>query len=131
MIQSQLGAQINSSGAGIPASQPTIRTGLRPQRSDRAPAARLAAAFVTPKATMNVRAAVTALSPKVRSASRGSTVRSWPIIPPTSALTPTSRENWPRFSRRPSRTWESARAPINRRPPPAGPSVARRRARLR
>ena len=36
--QPQLGAQINSSGTGSPISHPTIRTGLRPYRSDRVPA---------------------------------------------------------------------------------------------
>ena len=44
-----------------------------------------------------------AASPKTCSASSGRTVRSWPIMPPTSALTPTSSRNWARFSRSPSR----------------------------
>src|SRR4051794_16517329 len=34
----------------------------------------------------------------------GRTARSWPTIPPTSAFTPTSNANCPRFARRPSRT---------------------------
>jgi hypothetical protein len=37
-------------------------------------------------------------------ASSGTTVRSWPSVPPTSALTATSSENWARLTRRPSRT---------------------------
>ena len=41
---------------------------------------------------------------ELASASSGRTVRSWPIIPPTSALTATSSANWARFSRSPSRS---------------------------
>ena len=37
------------------------------------------------------------------SASSGSTVRSWPSMPPTRALTATSRLNWARLARSPSR----------------------------
>ena len=51
---------------------------------------------------MNVSAAVNLVSPNSSSASSGRTVRSWPIMPPTRALTPTSSENWARFSRSPS-----------------------------
>ena len=75
--------------------------------------------------------------PEHRSASSGSTVRSWPIIPPTSALTPTSRENCARFSRSPSETdlasvagrpSSSRAAPRNGRPVvgPAGEDRGRR-----
>ena len=102
-IQLQLGAQINSNGTGRPMIQPATRTGLRPTRSDSVPAKKLVIALTTPNATMNVSVAVNAVRPNTRSASSGSTVRSWPIIPPTSALTPTSSENCARFSRRPSR----------------------------
>ena len=86
-IQPQVGAHINSSGTGRPMSQPATRTGLRPKRSDSVPAKKLVAAFTAPNATMKVSAAVNAVSPNTRSASSGRTVRSWPIIPPTSALT--------------------------------------------
>ena len=48
-------------------------------------------------------ATVTPLRPNLSFASRGRIVRSWPIIPPTSALTPTSRLNWARLARSPSR----------------------------
>ena len=57
------GAQISSSGTGRPMSQPATSTGLRPYRSERVPAKKLVAAFTTPKATMNVSAAVNAVSP--------------------------------------------------------------------
>src|SRR5579872_6704776 len=102
MTQPQLGARISSSGTGKPKIHPTIRTGLRPKRSLSAPARKLATGFVRPKATMKVSAAVTAASPKPRWASSGRTVRSCPIMPPTSALTPTRSENWARLARRPS-----------------------------
>ena len=97
------GAHINSNGTGRPTIQPVTSTGLRPYRSDRVPAKKLVAALTMPKATMNVSAAVNAVSPNTSSARRGRTVRSWPIIPPTRALTATRRENWARFSRSPSR----------------------------
>src|SRR5436190_4791924 len=58
-IQPQLGAQIRRSGTGRPISQPATRTGLRPDRSDSAPATRFALAFVTPKASRKVNADVT------------------------------------------------------------------------
>ena len=103
MIQPQLGAQISRSGTGTPMSQPATRTGLRPMRSVRAPAARLVSALVAPKAMMKLVVAVNAVSPKVRVAISGSTVRSWPTMPPTSALTPTRRLNWARFWRSPNR----------------------------
>ena len=73
------------------------------------PAKKLVAAFTMPNAAMNVSVAVNAVSPNSSVASSGRTVRSWPIIPPTSALTPTSSENWARFSRSP-------RAVISSRP---------------
>ena len=99
----QLGAQINRSGTGMAMIQPATSTGLRPKRSDRVPAKKLVAAFTIPNAAMKVSVEENAVSPNSCSASSGRTVRSWPIIPPTSALTPTSRRNWPRFSRSPSR----------------------------
>ncbi len=92
-IQLHDGAQINSSGTGTPISHPATSTGLRPMRSDNVPAKKLVAAFTAPNAAMKVSVAVNAVSPNSSLASSGSTVRSWPIIPPTSALTPTRREN--------------------------------------
>jgi hypothetical protein len=103
-IQLQVGAQINSSGTGRPISQPEMRTGLRPTRSESVPAKKLVIALTMPNAAMNVSVAVKAVRWNVRTARSGSTVRSWPIIPPTSALTPTSSANCAKFSRRPKRT---------------------------
>jgi hypothetical protein len=100
----QLGAQISMRGTGTPRTHPATRTGLRPNRSDSAPATALVAAFTTPKATMKVRTAVNASRWKIRLAISGRTVRSCPTIPPTRAFTPTRSENWARFARRPSRT---------------------------
>ena len=88
------GAQINSSGTGNANSQPAMRTGLCPYRSERVPAKKFVAAFTAPNATMKVSVAVNAVSPNSCLARSGRTVRSWPIIPPTSAFTPTSSENW-------------------------------------
>lgn len=98
------GAQMSRSGTGTPTSQPATSTGLRPKRSESVPAKKLVIAFVTPNATMNVSVAVRAVRPNTSSARSGRIVRSWPIIPPTSALTATRSENCARFSRRPSRT---------------------------
>ena len=67
------------------------------------------AAFARPNATMKVRAAVYPGTPKTSFASSGTTVRSWPSIPPTRALTPTSTANWARLARRPS--WIGAELP--------------------
>ena len=103
-IQLHVGAQINSSGTGSPISQPATRTGLRPTRSESVPAKKFVIALTAPNAAMNVRVAVNAVRWNVRTARSGRTVRSWPIIPPTRALTPTSSENCARFSRRPRRT---------------------------
>src|SRR5438105_3403904 len=85
---------MSSNGTGNAANQPPTRTGLRPKRSDSGPAARLVRALVTPKATMKVSAAVTAVRWNTGVASSGRTVRSCPSMPPTSALTPTRRLNW-------------------------------------
>ncbi len=104
----QVGAHISNSGIGTAMIQPATRTGLRPKRSDSVPAKKFVAAFTAPKATMNVSVAVNAVSPNASLASSGKTVRSWPIMPPTSALTPTSSANWARFSLRPSRSGASA-----------------------
>ena len=68
---------------------------------------------------------------ELRSASSGRTVRSWPIIPPTRALTPTSSENWARFARsprwtgaaRPGRAGAVIGAGLQRRPVAVGPVV--------
>lgn len=106
----QLGAAMTRRGTGSPRSQPATRTGFRPNRSERAPARKFVAAFVSPKASRKVRALVTASSPKARSARRGKTVRSWPTIPPTRALTATRRANWPMFARSPSRGGSSKRS---------------------
>ena len=87
------------SGTGMPISHPATRTGFRPNRSASAPAARLVAAFASPKATTNVSTEANPASPKTSVASSGRTVRSCPIIPPTSPLTATSKrelgEVWP------------------------------------
>ena len=88
-----VGAHINSNGTGRPISQPAISTGLRPKRSDRVPAKKLVPAFTMPNAAMNVSVEENAVRPNSSSASSGRTVRSWPIIPPTRALTPTSSRN--------------------------------------
>ena len=100
---SHVGAKIRMSGTGTPMSQPATSTGLRPYRSDSAPAARFVAAFVNPKAMRNVSADATPVSPKTSTARSGRTVRSCPTIAPTSPLIATSNANWPAFARRPSR----------------------------
>jgi hypothetical protein len=63
-------------------------------------------ALTSPKVTMNEKMAVLSISPNSWAPMSGTTVRSRPTIPPTKALTSTRRANWPRFSRRPSRTEE-------------------------
>jgi len=68
------------------------------------PAKKLVAAFTMPNAAMNVRVAVNAVNPNSSVASNGNTVRSWPIMPPTRAFTPTRSENWARFCFSPSWT---------------------------
>src|SRR2546421_9585947 len=69
---------MSSSGTGSAANQPATRTGLRPKRSDSGPAATLVRALVTPKATMKVSAAVTAVRWNACVASSGRTVRLLP-----------------------------------------------------
>jgi len=69
---------------------------------------------------------VNALSAKTWSASSGSTVRSWPIMPPTSALTETSKVNCARFSRRPSRIGRVAVSLTRTRALCRSPSPSRR-----
>ena len=101
--QPQTGAQISSSGTGSPMSHPATSIGLRPSRSDKVPATKLVTAFTNPKATMKVIATVIPVRPNSSFASSGRTVRSWPNIPPTKALTTTNRVNWARLARRPSR----------------------------
>src|SRR5438067_3871887 len=102
--QPQFGAKISSGGIGRATSHPETSTGLRPNRSDSVPAKKLVTALTAPNARMNVSALVNAARWKVRAASSGTTVRSWPRVPPTSALTATSRQNWARLARSPSRT---------------------------
>jgi hypothetical protein len=68
------------------------------------PAKKLVAALTTPNAATNDTVKVRSPIPNSSVASRGSTVRSWPIIPPTRAFTATSSTNWGRFSRNPNRT---------------------------
>src|SRR5262245_58157752 len=104
ITQPQTGAQISSNGTGRPMSQPATRTGLRPYRSDSVPEARLLRALVMPKAAMNISDAVKAPTAKTWPAKSGKTVRSWPTMPPTRALTATRRENWARLARSPSLT---------------------------
>src|SRR5579863_4294864 len=102
MIQLQLGPQAIMNGTGRPKSQPTMSRYRRPYRSARCPDTRLAQALTTPKLTMNE---TTIVVDAIRNSSEpisGTTVRSSPTIPPTNALTSTSRENCCQFSRRPS-----------------------------
>ena len=119
-----VGAHISSNGTGMPISQPAISTGLRPNRSDRVPAKKLVPAFTIPNAAMNVSVEENAVRPNSSSARSGRTVRSWPIIPPTRAFTPTSSRNWARFSRSPSRMGFDASVvsvrPVMIRPPATG-----------
>jgi hypothetical protein len=58
---------------------------------------------VRPNARRKVRTAVAPVTPNTSVARSGSTVRSWPTIPPTSALTATSSANCPAFARNPRR----------------------------
>ena len=120
MTQPQFGAQISSGGIGSAASHPATSTGLRPNRSDRVPAKKLVTALTAPNARMNVSALLNAARWKVCSASSGTTVRSWPRVPPTSALTATSSENWARLARRPSRTPAPGGGLADRAGPAAG-----------
>ena len=76
-------------------------------------------------------AAVYAARWKVRVASSGSTVRSWPSIPPTRALTATSSANWaalarsPRISGRPCATGRGGGTDaVMRRSPAAAPCAS-------
>jgi hypothetical protein len=78
---------------GSAAIHPTTSTRLRPWRSARCPAARLANALVMPNATRNANVADADATPKSRSASSGRTVRSIPTIAPTNALMTTSSVN--------------------------------------
>src|SRR3989441_5412853 len=99
----QLGAQMIRRGTGSPAAHPPSRTGLRPNRSASDPATALVTALVAPNATRKVMVDVKVLSPKTSLAMSGSSVRSWPTMPPTRAFTPTSRANCGRLARSPSR----------------------------
>src|SRR5436190_18067073 len=98
------GASITRKGTGRPSSQPATRMRLRPTRSLNCPAARLASALTTPKLAMKERMAVRETSPNSRSARSGRTARSSPTIPPTKALTRTSRANCAQLAPRPRRT---------------------------
>src|SRR5438093_8858224 len=102
-IQPQLGAQLISNGTESPASQPAMRSGLRPIRSASCPANRLASALTIPKLTRKERTRVFETSPKSAWAMSGTTVRSSPTIAPTKALTTTSSANWRQLAPRPSR----------------------------
>ena len=102
-IQSQLGASMMMNGTGRPNSQPATRICLRPMRSEKRPAKRLASALTTPKETMKESAIVREARPNSCSASSGTTVRSSPTMPPTKALIRTRRLNCCQFSRSPSR----------------------------
>ena len=92
-IHPQFGAMISISGTGTANSQPASSTGLRPYRSEKAPANQLVIALVIPNATTYVKVNVYRSARRRRSASSGSTVCSWPTIPPTRALTATSSAN--------------------------------------
>src|SRR5215211_1424728 len=102
-IQSQLGANMMMTGTGRPKSHPATRICLRPMRSEKRPAKRLASALTTPKETMKESAIVREARPNSCSASSGTTVRSNPTIPPTKALIRTRSVNCCQFSRSPSR----------------------------
>ena len=91
--QPQSGAAMSMNGTGSPMTQPATRTGFRPKRSASAPATRLVTALVSPKATRKASAAVAVDSPKISVARSGTIARSWPTMPPTSALMPTSSAN--------------------------------------
>src|SRR5262249_21168240 len=67
------------------------------------PATKFARALTMPKPTMNESAAVLAATANSRSATRGSTARSSPTMPPTNAFTATSSQNCRQLRRRPSR----------------------------
>src|SRR5829696_1412841 len=108
MIQSQLGANMMMIGTGRPNSHPTTRICLRPTRSERRPAKRLANALTTPKETMKESAMVRDARPNSCSASSGTMVRSNPTMPPTKALISTRRLNCCQFSSRPRRTTGAA-----------------------
>src|SRR5215218_5863079 len=103
-IQSQLGASMMMTGTGKPKSHPATRICLRPMRSEKRPAKRLASALTTPKETMKESAIVREARPNSCSASSGTIVRSNPTMPPTKALISTRRLNCCQFSRRPRRT---------------------------
>src|SRR5215217_1941190 len=103
-IHSHDGANMIMNGTGAPTSQPATRTFLRPNLSAMVPDTRFENALTTPKETMNEKMAVLRTSPNSCEPMSGTTVRSRPTIPPTKALISTSKENWPAFSRNPSRT---------------------------
>src|SRR5215211_3719211 len=102
--QAQLGATAIRSGTGSAAAQPRISRRRRPRRSAPTPATRLVSDLASPNATMKLRTAALDASPKSTSPIKGRVERSRPTIAPTKALTATSRQNWGRFSRSPSRT---------------------------
>lgn len=103
-IQPQVGARMRRNGTGSPASHPATSSLLRPTRSERRPAVRLAEAFTIPKLTINDRTAVFETRWKSCWPMSGMTVRSCPTIAPTKALMSTSRANCSQFARRPNRT---------------------------
>ena len=100
----QEGARPIKTGTGNATSQPTTSSRLRPSRSANSPAAKLVNALAAPKATTKARIAALEVNPKSSLPTSGSTLRSKPTIPPTSAFRPTRRPNWRAFARRPSRT---------------------------
>src|SRR5258706_4304009 len=100
--QPQNGATMSNTGTGSPTSHPATSTPLRPVRSERCPALRLASALTTPKLTMKESPAVAEARPNWRAPRSGTTSRSSPTMAPTNALMSTSRRNWPRLARSPS-----------------------------
>src|SRR5207248_183958 len=107
------GASPISSGTGNATSQPITSSRLRPSRSASPPAARFVNALAAPNATTNARIAEVELSPKSCLPTRGSTLRSRPTMPPTSAFNATSSANCRALARRPKLT-----SPV-KRPRPA------------
>src|SRR2546425_11947735 len=77
-IHHQTGAWMMRNGTGRAKSQPVMRTGLRPKRSDTRADTKFRIAFVTPKLTMNEVMAVFEVRPNFVSPRGGRPVRANP-----------------------------------------------------
>lgn len=102
MTQPNDWANTSRSGNGIPNIQPATRTRFRPNRSARAPEAKLSGALARPKATMNDRATVLDPTGNRDSASSGTSVLVTPSEDPTNATCSTRSRKRGRFDRTPS-----------------------------